>query len=76
MPFSSVLHQISGCLSGALGSLGFTLPAGFVLLYIGVVLPAVWSRHDYRRVAAYRTLIALLNQLDGLLKVLRARRHR
>ncbi|MFC9295740.1 hypothetical protein ACFTWH_10520 [Streptomyces sp. NPDC057011] len=34
--------------------------AAFVLVFLGVVLPAVWSRHAWRRTAAHRTLGVLL----------------
>ncbi|MFI5531838.1 hypothetical protein ACIA8O_25225 [Kitasatospora sp. NPDC051853] len=37
-----------------------------LLLFAGVVLPAVWSRHGYRRTAARRTLAMLLKAVRDL----------
>ncbi|MFD3517007.1 hypothetical protein [Streptomyces sp. NPDC058657] len=42
----------------------------FLLLYLGVVLPAVWSRRSHRRHAAARILELMLNQLLLVLRVL------
>ncbi|WNO70150.1 hypothetical protein [Streptomyces sp. AM8-1-1] len=39
---------------GALGIIAFAL------LYAGVILPTIWSRHPDRRAAAHRTLDTLL----------------
>ncbi|MFC9491843.1 hypothetical protein ACFTZM_38025 [Streptomyces hydrogenans] len=38
----------------------------FVLVYAGVVLPTIWSRHPERRKAAHRTLDMLLKARRGL----------
>ncbi|MEV4614192.1 hypothetical protein AB0K43_16580 [Kitasatospora sp. NPDC049258] len=35
----------------------------FVLIYLGVILPTVWSRHPDRRSAARRTLETLVGAL-------------
>ncbi|RKE02917.1 hypothetical protein BX266_7520 [Streptomyces sp. TLI_171] len=37
-----------------------------LLVFAGVVLPAVWSRHGYRRAAARRILAMLLQTLRDL----------
>ncbi|SEC13955.1 hypothetical protein [Streptomyces sp. 2314.4] len=40
--------------------------AVFLLIYVGVILPAIWSRRPQRRTAAQRTLTALVRaQRDG-----------
>lgn len=36
-----------------------------LLVFAGVVLPAVWSRHGYRRTAARRPLVLLLRAVRG-----------
>ncbi|MGW5820423.1 hypothetical protein [Streptomyces noursei] len=62
-------------------SIGFVIdtftPSGtiilivFLLLYVGVVLPAVWSQHPYRRSAASRTLDLLLRHTSQALRAVR-----
>ncbi|MFJ3799989.1 hypothetical protein ACIPSJ_27370 [Streptomyces sp. NPDC090088] len=37
--------------------------AAFALVYVGVILPTVWSRRPDRRAAAHRTLGMLLRAL-------------
>lgn len=66
-----ILRQFGGGTVQALGPVGAVMVALFLLLYIGVVLPTVWSRHAYRRTAARRTMIVLLDYLDRLTLVLR-----
>lgn len=53
---------------GPVGTLVLVL---FLLLYVGVVLPTVWSRHSYRRNAARRTMTTLLDYADRLARALR-----
>lgn len=48
------------------GVLGLAI---FVLLYAGVVLPTIWSRHPERRKAAHRTLDMLLKARRGLRRI-------
>ncbi|MFF2043694.1 hypothetical protein ACFVVX_25070 [Kitasatospora sp. NPDC058170] len=55
----------------ALGPTGLLALVLFLLLYAGVVLPTVWSRHAYRRTAARRTLATLLDHLARLGRVVR-----
>ncbi|MFF4215285.1 hypothetical protein [Streptomyces nondiastaticus] len=44
----------------------FTPLAVFLLIYVGVILPAIWSRRPQRRTAAQRTLTALVQaRRDG-----------
>jgi hypothetical protein len=45
-------------------SLVVLILAAFALLYVGVVLPTIWSRHPERRAAAHRTLGMLLRALS------------
>jgi len=62
-------------------SIGFVIdtftPAGtiflivFLLLYAGVVLPAVWSQHPYRRSAASRVLDLMLRHTHQALRAIR-----
>ncbi|MES9505415.1 hypothetical protein ABWJ92_03220 [Streptomyces sp. NPDC000609] len=58
----------------ALSSPGVVVPVVFlvvfVLFYLGVVLPAVWSRRSRRRHAAAQVLELMLSQLLSLLRVL------
>ncbi|MBD0737645.1 hypothetical protein BGM09_30610 [Streptomyces sp. CBMA29] len=56
-----------------LSSPGVIVLVVFVLLYLGVVLPAVWSRRSHRRQAAMRVLelmlgLFVLRVLAGLLR--------
>ncbi|MEU6591599.1 hypothetical protein ABZ923_20650 [Streptomyces sp. NPDC046881] len=63
-------------LDGATGWLGRAGTVGlvvFLLLYVGVVLPAVWSARPYRRTAARQVLTALLNALQALVRGTRPR---
>ncbi|MER6314757.1 hypothetical protein ABT237_13425 [Streptomyces sp. NPDC001581] len=48
------------------GALGLFV---FALLYAGVVLPTIWSRHPDRRKAAHRTLGMLLKARRGLWRI-------
>ncbi|MFD6550791.1 hypothetical protein [Streptomyces sp. NPDC058398] len=52
----------------ALGPTGILTLLFFLLLFAGVVLPAVWSRHGWRRAAAHRTLGRLLTALERLIR--------
>ncbi|WP_338696032.1 hypothetical protein V2W30_12060 [Streptomyces sp. Q6] len=52
----------------ALGPLGTLALLVFLLLFTGIVLPAVWSRHAYRRTAARQTLTALADIGHRLLR--------
>ncbi|MFI6035348.1 hypothetical protein ACIBBD_14480 [Streptomyces sp. NPDC051315] len=52
----------------ALGPFGTLALAVFLLLFAGVVLPAVWSRHAYRRTAAQQTLATLIDVLFRALR--------
>ncbi|ONI53608.1 MULTISPECIES: hypothetical protein [Streptomyces] len=54
----------------ALSSPGVVVLVVFLLLYLGVVLPAVWSRRSQRRHAAARVLELILGQLLLVLGVL------
>ncbi|MGW3105758.1 hypothetical protein [Streptomyces sp. NPDC001100] len=47
----------------ALGPVGLLVLLGMVLIFVGVVLPTIWSRHAYRRSAARTTMNALLKAL-------------
>ncbi|MEV5508740.1 hypothetical protein [Streptomyces orinoci] len=76
MTIVNSLHEISTCTTGLFGPIGTTVLVPFLLVYVGVILPAVWSRRPYRRVAAQRTLTTLLNHLDALLRALRGIRPR
>ncbi|MFD9367468.1 hypothetical protein ACFWA6_07115 [Streptomyces sp. NPDC060020] len=48
------------------GVLGLVI---FVLLYAGVVLPTIWSRHPERRKAAHCTLDMLLKARRSLRRI-------
>ncbi|AWL38852.1 MULTISPECIES: hypothetical protein [Streptomyces] len=76
MTIANALHEISTYTTRFLGPIGTTALVLFLLLYAGVILPAVWSRRPYRRAAAHRTLTTLLNHLDTLLRALRGIRPR
>ncbi|WP_405839272.1 hypothetical protein [Streptomyces sp. NBC_01518] len=56
--------------AAALSSPGAVVLIVFLLLYLGVVLPAVWSRRSHRRHAAARVLKLMLDQLLLVLRVL------
>ena len=71
MSITDILKQLGGDTVQALGPVGTVMIALFLLLYVGVVLPTVWSRHAYRRTAARRTMTILLDYLDRLTLVLR-----
>ncbi|MFE2495407.1 hypothetical protein ACFXKS_11955 [Streptomyces scopuliridis] len=43
----------------------------FLLVYAGVVLPAVWSQHPYRRSAASRMLDLMLRHTHQVLRAIR-----
>ncbi|MFJ9180466.1 hypothetical protein [Streptomyces sp. NPDC102360] len=55
----------------ALGPFGTLALFVFLLLFAGIVLPAVWSRHAYRRNAARQTLTALADLANRLLRRVR-----
>ncbi|MEU6927257.1 hypothetical protein [Streptomyces sp. NPDC046631] len=60
--------------AAALSSPGVVVPAVFLvvflLLYLGVVLPAVWSRRSHRRYVAARILELMLSHLLSVLRML------
>ncbi|MFI8237837.1 hypothetical protein ACIF83_11365 [Streptomyces sp. NPDC085866] len=43
----------------------------FLLLFAGVIVPAVWSHHRHRRNAAHRVLVLLLHSVRDVLAALR-----
>ncbi|MFE6840132.1 hypothetical protein ACFVFI_35560 [Streptomyces sp. NPDC057705] len=72
MAVTELLHDTVLRTIETLGPVGTLVVTLFLLLYAGVVLPAVWSRHAYRRSAA-RTVLASLG--DALGRLARAVRH-
>ncbi|MFF8308750.1 hypothetical protein ACWGQL_12820 [Streptomyces lydicus] len=57
-------------LNGAIDMFGRAGTAGvvvFLLLYVGVVLPAVWSTRPCRRTAARHVLTVLVSALHAML---------
>ncbi|MDX3245410.1 hypothetical protein [Streptomyces sp. ME18-1-4] len=50
----------------ALGPVGLLVLLGTVMIFVGVVLPTIWSRHAYRRSAARMTMNTLLKALRRL----------
>ncbi|MGC0423340.1 hypothetical protein [Embleya sp. AB8] len=54
-----------------LGPLGLLSLLLFLLVYVGVVLPAIWSRVPARRTAAHRVLSLLLEHFHRMLRALR-----
>ncbi|MEU1287968.1 hypothetical protein [Kitasatospora sp. NPDC005856] len=66
MPFTDDLRTDASVLF----SPGAVVLAVFLLLYLGVVLPAVWSRRSHRRNAAVRVLELLSRHLLVVLRVL------
>ncbi|MER8031553.1 hypothetical protein ABTZ78_21605 [Streptomyces bauhiniae] len=66
MPFADTVR--TGAIT--LSSLGVVVLAVFVLLYLGVVLPAVWSRRSHRRHAAAWVLELMFKQLLLVLRLL------
>lgn len=83
-PFRSKVPTVSinisvsqaSALMHALGPAGVLVLALFLLFYLGVVLPAVWSRHAYRRTAARLTMTTLLDHAGNLVRALRSPRRR
>ncbi|MER5638199.1 hypothetical protein ABT095_14720 [Kitasatospora sp. NPDC002227] len=71
MTISNALHAFLSYAAGVLGPIGAAALVMFGLLYVGVILPTVWSRSPYRRTAAHRTLTTLLDHLDIFLRILR-----
>jgi hypothetical protein len=61
-----MLKQTGTQTGQALGLTGTLVLVFFLLLYVGVVLPTVWSRHSFRRTAAHRTMTTLLDYLAKL----------
>ncbi|MFE7267655.1 hypothetical protein ACFU9B_37420 [Streptomyces sp. NPDC057592] len=49
-----------------LGPVGLLVLLGTVMVFVGVVLPTIWSRHTYRRSAARATMNTLLKALRQL----------
>ncbi|WP_073946617.1 hypothetical protein [Streptomyces kebangsaanensis] len=49
-----------------LGPVGLLVLLGTVMVFAGVVLPTIWSRHAYRRSAARTTMNTLLKALRRL----------
>ncbi|MFF4654604.1 hypothetical protein [Streptomyces sp. NPDC001381] len=49
-----------------LGPVGLLVLFGMVMIFVGVVLPTIWSRHAYRRAAARATMNTLLKALRRL----------
>ncbi|MFF0742705.1 hypothetical protein ACFYVL_20135 [Streptomyces sp. NPDC004111] len=66
MQFADAVRAIAAVLS----SQGVVFLIVFLLFYLGVVLPAVWSRRSHRRHAAARILELMLSQLLLALRVL------
>ncbi|MFF0706206.1 hypothetical protein ACFYVC_38495 [Streptomyces tendae] len=46
-----------------LGPVGLLVLLGTAMIFVGVVLPTIWSRHAYRRTAARATMNTLLKTL-------------
>ncbi|WP_043474467.1 hypothetical protein [Streptomyces collinus] len=46
-----------------LGPVGLLVLLCTVMIFVGVVLPTIWSRHPYRRTAARATMNTLLDAL-------------
>jgi hypothetical protein len=74
MPLIDALHQMFACTIAAPELAGAIAMILFLLIYAGVILPAVWSRRPYRRLAALRTLVTLLDHLEALVRALRRSR--
>ncbi|MFJ2191703.1 hypothetical protein ACIOJE_27840 [Kitasatospora sp. NPDC087861] len=72
MTLTHILHQAVARTVQTLGPVGTLTLFVFVLLYVGVILPSIWSRHAYRRSAARTTMTTLLNHLTRLGHALRA----
>jgi len=70
MTIGHIMHRTFEYTVTVLGPAGALAALLFLLVYAGVVLPAVWSRCPHRRSAAHRTLITLA----ALLRALRRRR--
>lgn len=51
--------------------LGTLFLLALLLLFAGVVLPAVWSHHRHRREAAHRVLVLLLDTVRDALRAVR-----
>ncbi|MBB4980092.1 MULTISPECIES: hypothetical protein [Streptomyces] len=49
-----------------LGPVGLLVLLGALLVFVGVVLPTIWSRHAYRRSAARSTMNTLLKVVRRL----------
>ncbi|MEU3290553.1 hypothetical protein [Streptomyces longwoodensis] len=49
-----------------LGPVGLPVLLGTVMMFAGVVLPTIWSRHASRRTAARATMNTLLEALRRL----------
>lgn len=70
------LHNVRAFVAHTAGEAGGVALVLFLLVYVGVILPTVWSRHPYRRAAAHRTLTTLMSHLDTALHALVPRRRR
>ncbi|OSP40034.1 hypothetical protein B7767_28345 [Streptomyces sp. 13-12-16] len=53
-------------LLSTLGPVGLLVLLGMVMVFMGVVLPTIWSRHAYRRSAARTTMNTILKALRQL----------
>ena len=49
-----------------LGPIGLLVLLGTAMVFVGVVLPTIWSRHAYRRSAARTTMNTILKALRQL----------
>ncbi|WP_128643375.1 hypothetical protein [Streptomyces sp. SS] len=49
-----------------LGPVGLLVLVAALLVFVGVVLPTIWSRHAYRRTAARSTMNTLLKAVKRL----------
>ncbi|MFE2557437.1 hypothetical protein OG361_10405 [Streptomyces sp. NBC_00090] len=61
-PTVALLHEALELL----GPVGLLVLVAALLVFAGVVLPTIWSRHAYRRSAARSTLNTLLRALRRL----------
>ncbi|SFL67761.1 hypothetical protein [Streptomyces pini] len=71
MSVTDAVQQALLALTEILTPLGVLALAVFLLFYVGVVLPAVWSHHEYRRSAARRVLGLLLHNAHQAFRGLR-----
>lgn len=71
MRFIDATRRSIGFVIDTFTPLGAIFLIVFMLLYVGVVLPAVWSQHSYRRSAASRMLDLLMRHTHQVLRAVR-----